>query len=247
MNPTIELIMARKSVRAWEARPVPQEVKDELLDATLRSPTAGNMMLYTILDITDPEIKERLSHSCDEQPFIARSPIVLVFLADWQRWMDYFEVSGALQAGSARPAEADLLLAFSDALIAAQTATIAGEALGLGSCYVGDIMENYETHRELLGLPPYVFPAAMLCLGYPTAQQRDRPQTPRFTKEHIVHPNRYQREGDEGFADLFRDRTSGPFLPGASNYGQHEYLRKFSAGFSAEMRRSVRKALESFR
>jgi nitroreductase len=246
MKETIELIMARKSVRAWEPRPVPTEVKEDLLDATLRSPTAGNLMLYSILDVTDPEIKERLSHSCDEQPFIAKAPIVLVFLADWQRWMDYFALTSALAEGGPKPMEADLLLAFCDALIAAQTAVLAGEALGLGSCYVGDIMENYEEQRDLLGLPPYVFPASLLCLGYPTDQQLQRPQTPRFTREHIVHGNRYRREDAEGFGDLFRDRTAGPFLPGAENYGQHEYLRKFSSPFMAEMRRSVRKALENW-
>ena len=60
-----------------------------------------------------------------------------------------------------------LFLACCDALIAAQTAVIAAESLGIGTCYIGDIMENYEEHEELFGLPKYVFPIRLICFGYP--------------------------------------------------------------------------------
>ena len=78
-----------------------------------------------------------------------------------------------------KPQEGDLFLACSDALIAAQTAVVAAESLGIGSCYIGDIMENYEAHRDLFGLPQYVFPICLLCFGYPTQGQMQRPMTPR--------------------------------------------------------------------
>ncbi len=42
-------------------------------------------------------------------------------------------------------------------MVAAQTAVTAAESLGLGSCYIGDIMENYEEHKRLFDLPDYVF------------------------------------------------------------------------------------------
>ena len=42
---------------------------------------------------------------------------------------------------------------------------IAAESLGIGSCYIGDVMENYETHR-IAGPAGICFPIAMLCLGY---------------------------------------------------------------------------------
>ena len=73
------------------------------------------------------------------------------------------------------PDEADLLLASSDALIAAQNTVISAEALGIGSCYIGDIMENYEIHKELFNLPPYVFPISMLCYGYYPEGERPKP------------------------------------------------------------------------
>jgi nitroreductase len=259
-NPTLDLIMARKSVRSFEDRPVSAETRKLVLDATLRAPTAGNMMLYSIIEVEDQALKDRLAVTCDDQPFIARAPWVLVFVADYQRWMDCFEASGALDpAGAdamgdpgeprARPREGDLVLAIDDALIAAQTAVIAAESLGLGSCYIGDVMERFEEHRGLLGLPRYAFPAALLCLGYPTEQQRARPRPPRFGRRHVVFENRYERRKPQDFAEMFSGEpyASARLLPGAENFGQHMYLRKFSAAFSEELRRSVRRALEEWK
>lgn len=66
-----------------------------------------------------------------------------------------------------KPSYGDFLLAAEDTIIAAQTAVTAADALGLGTCYIGDILENYEEHRRLLGLPDYVAPVAMVVGGYP--------------------------------------------------------------------------------
>src|SRR6056297_2480266 len=64
------------------------------------------------------------------------------------------------------PQESDLFLACEDAMIAAQNAVIAAESLGIGSCYIGDILENYEYHKELLNLPDWAFPITMVAFGY---------------------------------------------------------------------------------
>jgi nitroreductase len=94
MNPVMELILNRKSVRAYEAKEISKQVKDEILKATLRAPTAGNMLLYSIINVQDQNIKDTLAKTCDNQPFIAKAPLVLLFLADYQRWYDYYMVSG---------------------------------------------------------------------------------------------------------------------------------------------------------
>ncbi len=187
-----KVFLERRSVRAYDGRPIPGEIKDKIVAATLRAPTAGNLMLYTILDIEDQALKERLAVTCDDQPFIARAPWVLIFLADYARMMAFFEKSGVgdtcLREGKPflSPQESDLLLACCDALIAAQTAVCAAESLGLGSCYIGDVMENWEIHRDLLCLPRYTFPITMLCFGYPTEQQIHRPQPARPPRELVV-------------------------------------------------------------
>ena len=90
MTETIRQLHERKSVRVYEDKPIAPEVKTAILKAAIQAPSAGNMALYTILDITDSEIKQKLSVSCDNQPFIATAPMVLIFCADYRRWYDVF-------------------------------------------------------------------------------------------------------------------------------------------------------------
>jgi nitroreductase len=254
MNPVIDVLMKRKSVRAYEQKEIEAEIKAEILKATLRAPTAGNLMLYSILDITDQSIKDKLAVTCDHQPFIARAPMVWIFLADYQRWYDYFLASGVeelcARKGMAleKPSESDLFLACCDAMIAAQNAVIAAESFGLGSCYIGDIMEQYETHRELLDLPPYVFPIGMLVFGYPTQQQKEREMTSRFDEKFIVFENKYHRLGKDEFDEMFASRQlpRGRAMEGIVNIGQAAYINKFGADFSIEMRRSVHEMLKAW-
>ena len=255
MHPVIETILKRKSIRAYEKTEVPPEVRAELLRATLRAPTAGNLMLYSIVEVVDQAIKDQLVKSCDNQPFIARAPLVWLFLADYQRWFDYFIASGVEQVCEQkktpmrRPGEGDLFLACCDALIAAQTAVIAAESLGLGSCYIGDIMENYATHRDLFHLPQYTFPICLVCFGYPTPQQLERGQTSRFAEKFILFENQYRRLSGKEFDEMFEHEHAQTFhnrkeVLGARNVGQLIYTRKFNADFSMEMNRSVREILK---
>jgi len=257
MNETIQLLLNRKSIRAYEERPISAEDKELLMQATLRAPTAGNMMLYSIIEVNDQASKDTLARTCDNQPFIATAPLVLLFLADYQRWFDYYLLSGVEELCRHRgqplrvPGEGDLFLACCDALIAAQTAVVAAESLGIGSCYIGDIMENYEAHRELFDLPQYVFPICLLCFGYPTRGQVRRPMTPRYDRKFIVYPDRYHRLDAAEFAEMNGDAeerfAKHPDRPdGIANVGQANYARKFSADFSREMTRSVRAILRNW-
>ena len=250
-----ELLRRRVSLRKYAERPISQADVDAIIEGALRAPTAGNMMMYSILVISDEVLKHKLSVTCDHQPFIAKAPLVLVFLADMQRWFDYYACCGVAEYCSRTgqeytgPDEADLLLACCDALIAAQNAVIAAEALGIGSCYIGDIMENYETHRELLGLPTWVFPVTMLCFGYYPDGPRPEPR-PRFDRQFIVFENQYKRLTEKDFAAMFADRVQGSNprnTLGAANFGQLNYARKTGADFAQEMARSVRVALQNWR
>ncbi|MBU2597685.1 MAG: nitroreductase family protein [Actinobacteria bacterium] len=257
MNPVLKVIYERKSIRAYKNSDIPEDIKDEIIKAAMKAPTAGNMMLYSIIEVTDQSIKDTLAKTCDNQPFIAKAPLVLLFLADYQRWYDYFinsevpELCKRMNIEMRRPQEGDLFLACSDVIIAAQNAVIAAESLGVGSCYIGDIMENYEIHRELFDLPQYVFPIVLLCFGYPTEQQRERGQTRRFDKQFIVFKDKYRRLNKEEFNNMHKDLEErvfkvNNFSPGAQNIGQHFFLRKFNADFSKELNRSVREILQNW-
>lgn len=242
MNEIIKSLKNRKSIRVYEDKPIPLEDKKLILQSAMEAPTAGNQQMYTILDITDQEIKDKLAVSCDNQPFIAKAPMVLIFCADMQKWYDVFVEGGA---SPRKPAEGDFALSITDAVIAAQNAVVAAESLGIGSCYIGDIMEQCEFHRELLHLSEYVFPAAMLVFGYPTKQQKERKKPKRCRLEDIVQENTYQRRNGESLRKMFEKETieKGKTF---EEWTRAFCERKYNSDFSKEMSRSVREYLRNY-
>lgn len=242
MNGIIESLWARKSCRVFLEKVIEDTEKKLILDAAIQAPSAGNMALYAILDITDQALKDRLSITCDNQPFIAKAPLVLVFCADYQRWYDTFIAAGSEPR---HPGEGDLMLAACDALIAAQNAVVAAEALGIGSCYIGDILERYEEHKELLNLPKYVLPVAMLVFGYPAPSQLARVKPKRLPANPLVHENGYQKkEATELLAlQSSQNNRDGDEL---IRYLRAFCDRKYNSDFSLEMTRSVREMVNSW-
>lgn len=249
VNPTLEILDRRSSTRVYAPTPITEAEKAAILSATFRAPTGGNMMLYSIIDVQDQARKDRLVATCDDQPFIAKAPWVLVFVADLQKWIDLFEYCdvASLKGEPRTPGMGDLLLACSDALIAAQNAVIAAESLGIGSCYIGDILENAEEHIAMFDLPPHTLPVAMLCFGRAALE---RPRVPRHTA-HMVHADRYERltqsELCATLAELEAEYASHGNQPGIANYGQAIYQRKYASDYMAEMNRSVDVWLERWR
>ena len=241
MNEVIQQLFDRKSIRVFTEQEISIEDKNLILEAAVQAPTAGNQQLYTIIDVTDQQLKDTLAKTCDNQPFIASAKMVLIFCADFQKWYDAFEQTGCEPR---KPGAGDLLLAVDDAVIAAQNAVVAAESLGIGSCYIGDIMELCEVHQELLHLPQYVFPAAMLVFGYPTEQQKQRVKPKRVDMKHIVHENTYRtmnaNELEEMFSKNIQGRTYVEFM---QMFGK----RKYNSDFAKEMSRSCWKYLENYK
>ena len=216
MNEIINALYQRKSVRVFTDDPITDEDKKLILTSAIQAPSAGCQLLYTILDITDQTKKDRLADLCDHQAFIAAGQMVLIFCADCQKW---------------------------DAMIAAQNAVVAAESLGIGSCYIGDIMENVEEIRTLLALPEYVYPACMLVFGHPTAQQQNRTKPSRFDLSDIVCENAYQAKESSDIRRMFAGRTG---LQGYDAWMQAFCNRKYESAFSREMNRSMEIYLKPF-
>ena len=104
-------------------------------------------------------------------------------------------------------------------------------------------MENCEIHREMLNLPEYVFPAAMLVFGYPTKQQLEREKPVRVNMKHIVHENGYRHMDGAELKEMFEHKA------GVQTYEawmQAFCNRKFNSDFSKEMTRSVSEYLKKF-
>ena len=60
-NQVIKELLERKSVRVYTDQAIRYEDKRLILQAAMEAPTAGNQQLYTILDITDQELKNKLA------------------------------------------------------------------------------------------------------------------------------------------------------------------------------------------
>lgn len=234
MNDVIKFLNNRKSVRVFTEQEILPKDKKQILNAAFQAPTAGNMMLYSIIDVTDQGVKDILAKTCDNQSFIAKAKLVLIFLADYKRFNDKF--SQAVNGETVRsPQLGDFMLCCSDALIAAQNAVVAADSLGIGSCYIGDILEQAKTHIELFKLPKYTMPVGMLVFGYPTQQQQDRIKPVRFDEKFIVHENTYKELSDKELQAFMNDDSA-----------EKLYRRKYISDFMQEMNDSTKELFEHF-
>lgn len=257
-NETLALLGKRFSTRNFivdgpEAI-ITEEERETILKAALRAPTAGNMSAYSILDIREQVLKERLSVLCDDQPFVARAPLALIFVADYQKWTDMFNATRCfrhIESGLVETPEAQLtpnigsfMLAVNDAIIAAQNAVVAAESLSIGSCYIGDIMENGLDIAELLNLPQHTFPAAFVVFG---RSKKTHQPTAHFCK-NMVMTNTYQRALDDELALNVQELDE--WVPASrkneqlATYPEAVFVRKHASKFMANMNDSLRWWLE---
>lgn len=244
-NAVLDTLEHRSSTRAFarddDDRPVAvtDEQRAAILHAASRAPSAGAMMMYSIVSIRERATLDRLADLCDHQPMIAKAPWALIFVVDYAKWIDLFEHVGCFEpefverTGKA-PRRAPGL---GDFAIAAQDAVIAAEALGLGSCYIGDVIENAEEVAELLDLPPYTMPLSMLIIGTP---RKERPAIA-HPVVNLVHEERYCR-ADAATMDAQVAEMDAMFRPHAREVGERVvdiYTRKHTSPFMAEMSRSM--------
>jgi nitroreductase len=240
MNETLKAIEDRQSLRNFNGPAVTDQEREMILQAAMRAPTAGNMMMYSIIQIRSRETLARLAETCDHQPFIAKASFGLLFLADMQKWHDYFVSVGLDQKydkADLNPKASDLYLGLNDAIIAAQTAVIAAESLGVGSCYIGDIVENKEIHQAMFSLPRWTFPAAFVVFGK-APEGTARPKTPRFDPEFVVFDETYKGVSLEEFPLMF-GRYADKEKAWGETFGEKLFKRKIVSDFAKEMNRST--------
>ncbi len=251
MNETIRLLGERMSLRRYSPEPIAAEHLEAIMHSTMRAPTAGNMMLYSVIQVQAQETKQQLSETCNHA-FIALAPLVLLFLADMQRLYDFYGAFGVPSHCQEHglelqnPQASDLMMSCCDALIAAQTSVIAAESLGIGSCYIGDILGSYEEHQEMFQLPRWTFPITLVCYGY-YPEDVERKLTSRFDRRFIWFQNTYQHLSTEEFEEMYGEimrKFESVLQKKNLNLAQLTYLN-FTLGKSAqEELRSVAALLE---
>ncbi|WP_209123793.1 oxygen-insensitive NADPH nitroreductase [Alkalihalobacillus sp. BA299] len=215
MNPTIGTILSHKSIRKFEDRSLTNEQIETIVKSAQAASTSSFIQAYSIIGIKDQQKKEKLAELAGNQTYVEKNGHFFVFCADLHRHelisdMEEMDLSEGLESTE------KFMVALIDTALAAQNATIAAEALGLGVCYIGGIRNNLEEVCQLLNIPEKVIPLFGLAVGYP-AQSPD--VKPRLPFNHIYHEDGYTEnkevlkkqleEYNEIISAYYEKRTNG--------------------------------------
>ena len=162
----IEKILKRRSIRRYRREPVPDEVRDRILEAGRQAPSAANRQPWHFVVVTDPELKGKLATG-RHNGFIRDSAFTIVGVS-----LPYDSVSERWGVV--------------DVTIAMQNMVLAAEVQGVGSCWIGDFRE--EEVKRLLGIPEEARVVALLPMGIPDEKPGPKPKKP---LSEIVHHNRW--------------------------------------------------------
>lgn len=157
MNPVLQAIESRRSVRRFKPDMVPAELLDQVLQAGTYAATGMGRQSPIILAVTDPKVRDQLSRmnaaimGSDKDPFYG-APVVLVVLADKSRPTCVYD--GSLVMGN-------LMLA--------------AHSLGLGSCWIHRAKEEFESPEgkallASLGIQGEYEGIGHCILGYPEGE-----------------------------------------------------------------------------
>ncbi len=202
-NSTLKLMIERSSCRSFETTKIPHDLMQLILRSGVHAATGGNLQPYSIIQIEAQATRDILAEKCG-QLFMAKAPTHLLFCIDWHR----IERWTKLQQGpySASDSFRHFWISFQDTIIAAQNICTSVDSLGLGSVYIGTVMEFVDEVRELVSLPAGVFPVVLLCLGYPKARPMPRKKLP---PEVLVHQERYHELSDSELVAVFEKKYPG--------------------------------------
>lgn len=175
----------RRSIRKYSDREVSNELLDRLLSEAERTPTMGNLQLYSVVVTRSKEMKEKLAPAHFNQPMIEGAPVVLTFCADFRRTSLWAENRKAVPGY-------DNFLSFmnaaTDALLYCQTFTNLAEEAGLGTCFLGTTVYMPKQIIDILKLPKLVMPIATITIGW---ADENPAQSDRLPLASIVHSEIY--------------------------------------------------------
>jgi len=169
---TLEALRARRNVRSYQDRAIPQDDLQEILEAGRRSPSSKNQQRWDFVVCTNRSQLERLSEVWLGAGFVATSAVTVALIAPL----------------SDDPAVRDSIHYDLGQVTMAMMTAATDRGIGSGHTYVAD----QDLARELLDHPAHMFCAWLLAFGYPA----DRPLTPirnpnRRDFEDVVHIDRW--------------------------------------------------------
>ena len=200
-KPTIETMRAHRSIRKFNGNAVNEDVLKTILSAAQCAATSNHVQAYTIIQVSNPDIRQTIAGICGDQAWIVQAPVFLVFCADLNRLKTACERHDKqMIQGFAE----QFIVATVDTALVGQNTLLAAEALGLGGVFIGAVRNDPRKICELLDIPKQAYPVFGMCLGYPD----DEPPTkPRLPLEAILKQETYKSEGTHTLLDEYDTTT----------------------------------------
>ncbi|MGC8470028.1 MAG: NADPH-dependent oxidoreductase, partial [Acetobacteraceae bacterium] len=193
-NAVLDTILAHRSIRHFLPRDLPPNTLETLIAAAQSAATSSNLQLWSVVAVREKARKSRLAHLAGAQGFIDQAPLMLVWLADLHRLETFAALRGQPVTGTLYLEE--FMVGLIDAALAAQNTLLAAESLGLGGVYVGAIRNHPVAVARELALPPRVFAAFGMAIGWPDRAAGEDVK-PRLPHTVVLHHETYRPAQDD--------------------------------------------------
>jgi nitroreductase len=159
-----EAVKTRRSMRAFQKKPVEEEMIRRIIEVINLAPSAGDLQAYEVIVVKDPMLKDKLAKAALDQSFVSEAPVCFVFVAYPERSSRKYGRRGSE------------LYCVQDATIATTYAMLAATSLGLSSTWVGAFDE--EAAARAVGATGGKRPVAILPVGYAAESPENTPRRP---------------------------------------------------------------------
>ncbi|MBI5524631.1 MAG: nitroreductase [Desulfarculus sp.] len=155
----LDLIKGRRSVRKFSAQPVDEALIADILEAGRGAPSGQNNQAWRFLVVRGEALKERIAQCTKYGAVVRGAPVLIpVFI---HRPSMYNEVKDHQAVGACL-----------------QNMLLMIHGLGLGGVWLGEILNQAENVRQILGLPAEYELMAVLALGWPAATNQKSQRKP---------------------------------------------------------------------
>lgn len=212
LHPMLNVYANRRTIRKFTSRPLDEGDLDRIIEAGRRAPSGGSAQIYSVIRITDVDLRHRLAALAGDQQHIRDAAECFIFCLDVHRVRRLLEHRGGTYSAHSR---VTVHYGTMDGLLPAANMATAAEALGYGTCFIGAILNHLDAVARELQLPRGVVPLVGLVIGV-TDTAHDPPQKPRLPRHAVFHENVYREPapsdldaayramGDQWFATLRR-------------------------------------------
>lgn len=195
---TKEALLQRTSVRRYEREAIPEETMQFIFEAIRNTPTSYNGQQFSVIDISDQQLKEEL-YALTDQKQLKTCNRLLIFLSDYNKISLLAEKKG-LKMPEITNTMDGVILGIIDASLAMMSAVVAAQSAGLGSNCVGYLRTvDPAKVAELLKLPKGVFVVCGLALGIPREHPDLKPKQP---VDVMIHRNCYEQDNEKLVGEL---------------------------------------------